>query len=147
MLELIRKYPLAIVLSVLLHIALVTAMIVKLNREPVSSGLDMTGDAPIQAVAVSEADIQAEVERLKQLDEKRAQEAIAEQQALESTVAALEDARAAAEARLKEAEALTEQQTYGIGRSKAANSGPAATGERTGAATRIATCASRDRAS
>lgn len=86
MFALLRKYPLAVILSLLLHGGLVAALVFQLNKEPDSPGLDMTGEAPIQAVAVSEADIQAEVERLQALEDQRAQQAIEEQQALESTV-------------------------------------------------------------
>ena len=87
MFALIRKYPLAIFLSVLLHGGLVAALVYQLQRSPDQPGLDLTEDAPIQAVAVSEADIKAEVDRLQTLEEQRAQDALEEQQALETTVA------------------------------------------------------------
>jgi len=75
MFALLRKYPVAILFSVLLHGGLVAALIYQINKEPETPGIDLTGDAPIQAVAVSEADIQAEVERLQALEEQQAQQA------------------------------------------------------------------------
>ena len=110
MIELLRKYPLAIIISLLLHGGLVAALVFQLQKDPDPIGLEESDDAPIQGVIVSEEDIQAEVQRLQDLEEQRARQALEEQQALADTVAALESAQQAAEQRLQEAEQLTQQQ-------------------------------------
>ena len=75
MFALLRKYPLAVFLSVLLHGGLAFALILKMNDPAPAPGIDLDDAAPIQAVAVSESDIQAEVERLQSIEDEKAKAA------------------------------------------------------------------------
>ena len=98
MFALLRKYPIAIFASLLLHVAIVVALVVQVRSAPrqIQTASDEVG-APIQAVAISEDQILAEIERLDAEEQELDAQAAAEQKQREDTLAALDKARDEAE--------------------------------------------------
>jgi len=78
MFALLRKYPLAIIASLVFHVAIVAALVVQVRTGPRQLPVIESDGSPIQAVAISEDQIVAEVERLEA--EEDAREALAEEE-------------------------------------------------------------------
>ena len=79
MLSLIKKYPLAALISGVLHLGLAVWLSLKLTSTPSPVGQQAPDTVTVKGVMVTEEDIQSEIERLQE-QERLEQEAQAQQQ-------------------------------------------------------------------
>ena len=110
MLSLIKKYPLAALISGGLHVVLAVWLSLKLTSAPSPVGQDLSDAITVKGVMVSEEDVQAEIDRLQEQKRLEEEAQALEQREREQTLADIEQARAEAEQKLQETEKLTELQ-------------------------------------